>query len=530
MSRFISGLKLKPRLLLSFLLVAVIGAVVGAIGGISIKRLDTADTFMFEKCTVPLGQMSTIVGHFNRMRVTDYRVATSKTNEEAQKAQARRGVFVKEIHDALDGYAKTFIDAEDEANWKKMVKDLDHYFKQTDKILELRLQNKDGSAALAFIEGELRKESIELTDFLTKVVDSNVKAAKETSDANTKLANRSILVMLVLVGGGFVLSTGLGIFITSTIVKPVRSFMATLDMVARRDLSVEAKVETKDEIAQLCVSLNTALKALRNSVNEATNASMSVSSGATELSAASQEMSSTSDEMSRSGETQHKATESIAAAITQFMASVEQVAGNVNVSVDHTHDSVAHAKEGTKASEDAASKMKVIHETSTKIAKAISVINDIARQTNLLSLNAAIEAAKAGQQGKGFAVVAEEVRKLAERSGAAAKEIGLLLQETQEAVEAGVTSVGQVTKTIGNIQGAIEKVSSLAAEIGTATREQATTAGEISMRVDESARQIGQNAAATHQMSATTHEISRTADDLAQIASSLAANMAQFKV
>jgi len=394
----------------------------------------------------------------------------------------------------------------------------------------MRLKNKDGSEALAYIEGDLRKESLELTDFLNKVIESNVKVAKETSDANTKTANRSIMIMLFLVTGGFVISIGLGMLITSTIVKPVRSFMATLDLVAKRDLSVEAKVDTKDEIAQLCVSLNTALKALRGSVKDATSVSMSVSSGATELSAAAEEMSATSDEMSHSGESQHKATESIAAAITQFMASVEQVAGNVKVSVDHTRDSVGHAKDGTHASEDAASKMKVIHETSTKIAKAISVINDIARQTNLLSLNAAIEAAKAGQQGKGFAVVAEEVRKLAERSGAAAKEIDLLIQETQGAVEAGVTSVAQVTKTIGNIQGAIEKVSSLAAEIGTATREQAATAGEISQRVDESARQIGQNAAATHQMSATTHEISRTADDLAQLASSLATNMAQFKV
>jgi methyl-accepting chemotaxis protein len=506
------------------------GAVVGTVGGVSLKRLNNADTFMFEKCTVPLEQMSTIIGDFNRLRVTDIRVAIAKTNEEAQSAHARRALFFKEIKEALDGYSKTFIDAEDEANWKKMVKDLDHYFKQTNKILELRIQNKDGSAALAFVEGDLRKEALELTDFLTKVIDSNVKAAKETSDANTKLANRSILIMMCLIAGGFLLSIGLGVFITSTIVKPVQSFMATLDLVAKRDLSVEAKVDTQDEIAQLCVSLNTALKTLRDSVKDASNASDSVSSGATELSAAAQEMSATSDEMSRSGETQHKATESIAAAITQFMASVEQVAGNVKVSVDHTQDSVRHAKEGTKASEDAASKMTVIHATSTKIAKAISVINDIARQTNLLSLNAAIEAAKAGQQGKGFAVVAEEVRKLAERSGTAAKEIDLLIQETQEAVEAGVNSVGQVTKTIGNIQGAIEKVSSLSAEIGAATREQATTAGEISKRVDESARQIGQNAAATHQVSATTHEISRTADDLAQIASSLATNMAQFKV
>jgi len=127
MTSFISGLKLKSRLLLSFLLVAVIGAVVGAVGGISIKRLESADTFMFEKCTVPLGQMSTIIGDFNRLRVTDYRVAVSRTNEEAQKAQGRRAALINEIKTALDGYSKTFIDAEDEANWKKMVKGLNNY-------------------------------------------------------------------------------------------------------------------------------------------------------------------------------------------------------------------------------------------------------------------------------------------------------------------------------------------------------------------------------------------------------------------
>jgi methyl-accepting chemotaxis protein len=212
------------------------------------------------------------------------------------------------------------------------------------------------------------------------------------------------------------------------------------------------------------------------------------------------------------------------------MASVEQVAGNVSVSVDRTCQAVGATEEGAQGSKDAAERMDRIHQATARISSAVAVIQEIAQQTNLLSLNAAIEAAKAGDKGKGFAVVAEEVRKLAERSRAATVEIEQLIKDTHAAVAGGVTSVQATSGLMGRIHGAVTDVAARVREIGVATKEQSGTAGEIAKRMEESAREVSQNAAATQELSATVQEISRTAADLAQVSETMARAVAAFQV
>jgi methyl-accepting chemotaxis protein len=171
-----------------------------------------------------------------------------------------------------------------------------------------------------------------------------------------------------------------------------------------------------------------------------------------------------------------------------------------------------------------------IQDSTANIGRAIQVIQEIARQTNLLSLNAAIEAAKAGALGKGFAVVAEEVRKLAERSRQAAIEIEGLLVESRESVEGGRTAVQHNAELLTAIRQAIAAMSGMVLEIGSATDEQSHTSEDVAKRVEEVSREIGQNAAATHQMSATVQEIARTANSLAMVSEELSAAMKLFKV
>jgi len=162
--------------------------------------------------------------------------------------------------------------------------------------------------------------------------------------------------------------------------------------------------------------------------------------------------------------------------------------------------------------------------------KGVGVINEIARQTNLLSLNAAIEAAKAGAQGKGFAVVAEQIRKLAERSGTAAREISQLIQECNEAIARGSSTVGTSVATLHGIAENIAQVASMVTEIGAASEEQALTGQEVTRQVEGGAQGAASTAHATSELSTTVQEVARTSSDLARVSEGLAAAVSRFKL
>jgi methyl-accepting chemotaxis protein len=363
-----------------------------------------------------------------------------------------------------------------------------------------------------------------------KVNDWRQTRMDEAQEQAERQIRRSTLAILAAGLAAIAAASVLGALITRSITRPVHGFMAVLATVAAGDLTVQARVDSRDEIGQLGASLNQALQRIRATIREVSQSAMAVASGATQLAASSEQMAATTQELARNGELLHSATETVSAATVQFLASVEQVAGNVKVSVDQTDQAVDATVAGAQGNRDAAERMGRIHEATGKISTAVAVIQEIAQQTNLLSLNAAIEAAKAGDKGKGFSVVAEEVRKLAERSRSATVEIEKLIQETHAAVAGGVSSVQTTSGLMSRIHDSIGNVSSLVREIGAATREQFGTAGEIAKRMADSAKEVSHNATATQELSATVQEISRTSMELAQVSETMASAVAKFQV
>ena len=324
-----------------------------------------------------------------------------------------------------------------------------------------------------------------------------------------------LLAMAVLLGALVAVSA---YRVARRLTSPIHSLVEGL---SNSDLNRRIVVQSKDEIALAAEAFNRYNTSMRGTVQEVSGYADRVASGSTELAASAEEMTRAVQEIAAVSEELKSAGERVSGAMRSLNGNAETMADRIQRTADEGQESVQDASRGAEAGQNTAKGMEEIEDVTTSVVRAVQVIQDIARQTNLLSLNAAIEAAKAGSMGKGFAVVAEEVRKLAERSRTSAHEIEKLIRQAQEAVSVGNASVLTTMENLSTIQNRIANIASSIQEIGQLSRQQANTSLEVGNMMDRTTERLSQNAAATHELSATVHEIARTSEDLAQVAEGL---------
>jgi len=305
--------------------------------------------------------------------------------------------------------------------------------------------------------------------------------------------------------------------------------LSLLTRMAEGDLSHSVATQPGDVTSQMA-KLRALQQRFKSMVNRMRFEANEVARGAEALSAATVQMAGATGEIARSTESQRTTSERLASAITELSASVAQVASHVRISQGQAEEAVHAADQGDHAGAAATDAMTKVEAATAEVVAAVEVIQDIARQTNLLSLNAAIEAAHAGELGKGFAVVADEVRKLAERSSTAAEEIARLIDGSNAAVRTGRATVQEAVDALQKIRACIGALQSLTLEIASATEEQAQTGTEVSQQVEQSAQEAVKNSAATLELSATVDATSKTTGDQAGIAAGLLDLLNQFKV
>ncbi|MFY2507594.1 aerotaxis transducer Aer2 [Vibrio pectenicida] len=299
---------------------------------------------------------------------------------------------------------------------------------------------------------------------------------------------------------GFMKELGDGINnLLDTMVEPIGQCIDVMSRVADGDLNTNMS-ENKGEFGRLSDAVNTSIINIRNMVEKITHSSARVATASTEIAEG-------NNDLSQRVEAQASNLEETAASMEQMTATVRQNADNAKGANTLAEDATKKASKGGDVVGQAVSAMSEINSASKKIADIIGVIDEIAFQTNLLALNAAVEAARAGEQGRGFAVVAGEVRNLAQRSAAAAKEIKGLINDSVEKVDEGSRLVDESGDTLNEIVEAVEKVTELIVQIASSSLEQSTGIDEINRAISTMDEMTQQNASLVEETSAASQSL-----------------------
>ena len=332
---------------------------------------------------------------------------------------------------------------------------------------------------------------------------------KDGEDVHYRIATTDttllvVTLVAVLLGGS------LAVVICRMITTPLQVAVGVAKRLAAGDMTVTVDVTSRDETGQLMRAMQTMSEKLRQMVGEIRQGSASITTAAREISQG-------NADLSQRTQAQAAALEETAASMEQMTSAVRHNADNARQANQLAAGACAQVEQGGEVMRQAVTAMGEINSRSKKIADIIGVIDSIAFQTNLLALNAAVEAARAGEQGRGFAVVAAEVRRLAQRSAEAAKDIKALITDSVEKVGDGTRLVDASGQTLEAIVTAVKQVSEIVAAIATASQEQSSGIEQVNKAIMQMDEVTQQNAALVEEASAASESLDGQAQTLKQL-------------
>jgi len=569
--QWLDNMKVGSKLINSFILLALLTAVVGIIGIVNMSTMNAITEAVFKREAMGISSIKEA-----GIRIAGYdraaRGMALAPREEHEKYKKLMDGYDKAYQDAFDKARVLFHSEKGKELVARIARARDEIRPLFDRFTELsKSGDEDREQARLLLLGQARDKTNALVDLLVEAAVLKEENAAKFFNQSTEDYERSRIVLVAIVLASVVLGLALGVIISRSISVPLRQSVAVAQAMAVGDLEQALDIRRKDEVGLLADSLREVMEAERRiaaAVGSLAQGDISVTlqerSAAdtlmrslkslaetdgkiadiaerlaggdlrvrieqrsehdrllrslsdmvvrlkevvVEIQSGATNVAAGSEEMSASSENLSQATTEQAAALEESSASMEQMASSISQNADNARQTEAIASKAASDARESGDAMDRTVSAMKEIAQKISIIEEIARQTDLLALNAAIEAARAGEHGKGFAVVAAEVRKLAERSQLAAGEINDLSKSSTEVAE----RAGQLLK---KLVPDIQRTAELVQEINAASSEQNDGASQVNKALQQLDQVVQQNASASEELASTSEQLSSQAQQL----------------
>lgn len=469
-----------------------------------------------------------------RFRVFSLRMVADTDPADVDSNEKQLWEVKEDVESARARYEAVLSNAEERVLYQRFATALESYYQGSEKVAKLA-QAGDFDAARQVTNRDQSVAADQMTEALLTLADYNQDNSRQIAAESLAGYKRSQWGVIIVIGIAAIVALVLASFVTASIRNPILRALEAAETISGGDLVRDIEIDGKDEPGRLLEALALMRENLRATIGQISNSS-------TQLASATEELSSVAEDSSRSLQRQSDEIQQAASAVTEMTAAVEEVAQNATTTSESSNSSAKAAQEGrnkvvetvssirqmTKEIATTSSLIEGLADKAEEIGKVMDVILGISEQTNLLALNAAIEAARAGEAGRGFAVVADEVRALAHRTQASSKEIEGIINSIQDGTKSAVLSMkesrtnARSTQEIAEAAGqALEEIAAAISNINesnliiaSAAEEQASVSREVDRNLITISDISTQSSAGATQTSSAASELSRLAVDL----------------
>jgi methyl-accepting chemotaxis protein len=509
------------------------------LGGVAMSAMKDirANSEMIETNILPaIASLGDVNSNLMRVRIFTLRLLSTTSEDAKKETLAALERIKKDVSVARAEYEKKIYSDSEKRLFEQFTKQESNYYRLQTQVAALAMKGEQSSID-KLVPG-MNNAADDMVRLLRELVTANQESAKEASADSVEQYDTSFSLIIIIIVAATSIAIGIAMVLSKSINKPLQDAVASAEVIASGDLIQVMSVEGDDELTRLTNALKVMQKNLREAI-------VHIGDSSSQLASAAEELSSVTESSSNSLMLQNNEIQQAAAAITQMSSAVDEVARTAQQTSEESAESAKLAAEGkarvgeTTAvildmNKEMTTSTRVINQLAEQVAsigQILDVIRAVAEQTNLLALNAAIEAARAGEAGRGFAVVADEVRSLAHRTQESTGEIETMVRQVQLSANEAVSSMesssektnqaqavaAEASKALEQITARIIAISDSNHVIASAAEEQSTVAKEIDGNITTISDLAAQTVVGANQTSASTAELTRLAIELNEL-------------